>query len=309
MSSNKTPGAEADADATAMDLSATTSSTSKLTTAAAATATSKAANVDPLRENLVGSLISCPTLAVGPSIHTLSPSTNTGLTIQLQNLTATVNMNIPLKLRTIANKAHNTEYNPKKFGAVVMRLLKPKCTMLLFQSGKCVITGARSVHNASLASRKFGYILSKCGFTPPSIDFKVQNMIGTTDVGFPIRLEGIVFNHAKFASYEPELFPGLIYRMLEPKVVLLIFVSGKVVITGAKQDRDLARAMEKIHPVLEEFKKVKLTEAQQRAAMSAGNKSQSKQPVLQITEKGEKRQRVQATGAPKIIARGKNGGG
>lgn len=71
-------------------------------------------------------------------------------------------------------------------------------------------------------------------------------MIGTTDVGFPIRLEGIVFNHAKFASYEPELFPGLIYRMLEPKVVLLIFVSGKVVITGAKEDRDLARAMEKV---------------------------------------------------------------
>ena len=64
-----------------------------------------------------------------------------------------------------------------------------------------------------------------------------------------------------------------------------------------------------IHPVLEEFKKVKLTEAQQRAAMSAGNKSQSKQPVLQITDKGEKRQRGQATGAQQIIARGKNGGG
>lgn len=188
-----------------------------------------------------------------------------------------------------------------------MRLRSPKCTMLLFQSGKCVITGARSVHNASLAARKFAYILSKIGFTPPKIDFKVQNMIGTTDVGFPIRLEGIVFNHAKFASYEPELFPGLIYRMLEPKVVLLIFVSGKVVITGAKEDKDLANAMEKIHPVLEEFKKSKLTEEEQKKKKGGSEKR------LEITEKGEegrenKRQKVQAKGAPKVIARGSNVG-
>ena len=71
-------------------------------------------------------------------------------------------------------------------------------------------------------------------------------MIGTLDLGFPIRLEGIVYDHAKFASYEPELFPGLIYRCLSPKVVLLIFVSGKVVITGAKDEGDMARVMEKM---------------------------------------------------------------
>lgn len=64
------------------------------------------------------------------------------------------------------------------------------------------------------------------------MDFKIQNMVGSCDVKFPIRLEGLVLTHSQFSSYEPELFPGLIYRMVKPRIVLLIFVSGKVVLTG-----------------------------------------------------------------------------
>ena len=62
-------------------------------------------------------------------------------------------------------------------------------------------------------------------------------MVGSVDVKFPIRLEKLVLNHAQFSSYEPELFPGLIYRMVKPRIVLLIFVSGKVVLTGAKHKK------------------------------------------------------------------------
>jgi transcription initiation factor TFIID TATA-box-binding protein len=68
-------------------------------------------------------------------------------------------------------------------------------------------------------------------------------------------LEGLVYAHSAFASYEPELFPGLIYRLVSPRVVFLIFVSGKVVITGAKKESDLSNALTKIYPVLVEFKK------------------------------------------------------
>jgi transcription initiation factor TFIID TATA-box-binding protein len=75
------------------------------------------------------------------------------------------------------------------------------------------------------------------------------------DVGFPIRLEGLVYAHSAFASYEPELFPGLIYRLVSPRVVFLIFVSGKIVITGAKKETDLSNALTKLYPVLVEFKK------------------------------------------------------
>jgi len=88
------------------------------------------------------------------------------------------------------------------------------------------------------------------------MDFKVQNIVGTADVGFPIRLEGLVYAHSTFASYEPELFPGLIYRLVNPRVVFLIFVSGKIVMTGAKTEADLQQAYTKLYPVLMEYRKV-----------------------------------------------------
>jgi transcription initiation factor TFIID TATA-box-binding protein len=70
-------------------------------------------------------------------------------------------------------------------------------------------------------------------------DFKVQNIVGSCDVKFPISLEHLSNSHQQFSTYEPELFPGLIYRMIEPKIVLLIFASGKIVLTGAKTRDDI----------------------------------------------------------------------
>lgn len=123
-------------------------------------------------------------------------------------------------------------------------------------SGRLCVTGVKSLHNVHLACKKFHYIIERIGFQPtPSFDMKVQNIVGTADCGFPIRLEGLVYAHSTFASYEPELFPGLIYRLLNPRVVFLIFVSGKIVITGAKRESDLATAFTKLFPVLVEFKK------------------------------------------------------
>lgn len=87
-------------------------------------------------------------------------------------------------------------------------------------------------------------------------EFKIQNMVGSCDVKFPIRLEGLAWSHGHFAQYEPELFPGLIYRMQMPKIVLLIFVSGKIVLTGGKKREDIYQAFENIYPVLTEFRKL-----------------------------------------------------
>jgi transcription initiation factor TFIID TATA-box-binding protein len=115
-----------------------------------------------------------------------------------------------------------------------MRIREPKTTALIFASGKMVVTGAKSEDDSRLASRKYARIIQKLGFDAKFTEFKIQNIVGSCDVKFPIRLEGLHYGHGKFSSYEPELFPGLIYRMLKPKVVLLIFVSGKIVLTGAK---------------------------------------------------------------------------
>jgi transcription initiation factor TFIID TATA-box-binding protein len=125
-----------------------------------------------------------------------------------------------------------------------------------------VVTGLKSSHNCSLAAQKFAYILHKVGFqVQPQIEFKIQNVVGTVDVGFPIRLEGVVYAHPTFSSYEPELFPGLIYRLAQPRVVLLIFVSGKVVITGAKTEEQMVEGLKKVYPILVEFRKVNTSSA------------------------------------------------
>lgn len=183
-------------------------------------------------------------------------NTSNKLLIRIQNMSSTANLGRPIDLKKVALKCRNTEYNPKRFAAVIMRLREPRATALIFASGKMVVTGVKSTHNAQLGCKKFAYILERIGFQPQEfIDFKVQNMVGTTDVGFPIRLEGLVYAHSAFASYEPELFPGLIYRMVSPRVVLLIFVSGKLVITGAKKETDLSLALTKLYPVLLQFRK------------------------------------------------------
>ena len=96
-------------------------------------------------------------------------------------------------------------------------------------------------------------------------------MVGSCDVKFPIRLEGLAWSHVHFAQYEPELFPGLIYRMVVPKIVLLIFVSGKIVLTGGKKREDIYQAFENIYPVLTEFRKVaNPTEENPLAQLTAG---------------------------------------
>lgn len=115
-----------------------------------------------------------------------------------------------------------------------MRLREPKTTALIFASGKMVCTGAKNEEASRIASRKYARIIQKLGFQVQFSNFKIQNIVASCDVKFPIDLEYISSMQSDFCSYEPEIFPGLVYRMLDPKIVLLIFVSGKVVLTGAK---------------------------------------------------------------------------
>ncbi|KAF8738520.1 hypothetical protein AX14_011171 [Amanita brunnescens Koide BX004] len=210
--------------------------------------------------------------AAGPSTSSSStapvPSTPAPLTLEqqhitavegivptLQNIVATVNLDCRLDLKTIALHARNAEYNPKRFAAVIMRIREPKTTALIFASGKMVVTGAKSEDDSRLASRKYARIVQKLGFDAKFSEFKIQNIVGSCDVKFPIRLEGLAYSHGQFSSYEPELFPGLIYRMIKPKVVLLIFVSGKIVLTGAKVREEIYTAFNTIYTVLCEFRK------------------------------------------------------
>jgi len=87
-----------------------------------------------------------------------------------------------------------------------MRIRDPKTTALIFASGKMVVTGAKSEDDSRLASRKYARIVQKLGFDAKFSEFKIQNIVGSCDVKFPIRLEGLAYSHGQFSSYEPEVY-------------------------------------------------------------------------------------------------------
>lgn len=219
----------------------------------------------------------------------------------MQNVVATVNLDCPLDLKQIALHARNAEYNPKRFAAVIMRIRDPKSTALIFASGKMVCTGARTEEDARMAARKYARILQKLEFPVSFKEFKIQNMVGSCDILFPIRLEGLASSHAIFCSYEPELFPGLIYRMQQPKIVLLIFVSGKVVLTGAKKREEIYAAFENIYPVLKEFRKGAGFQLPAQPAALPAPEAAAPQPNQQQQEQPQQKQtqqKQQAQGPP-----------
>lgn len=173
----------------------------------------------------------------------------------LQNIVSTVDLKCRLDLKTIALNARNTEYNPKRFAAAIMKIRHPKTTALIFSSGKMVCTGAKSEEESKKAAKKYAKTIKNMGFEVKFTDFKVQNIVASADVGFAIRLESLSHRHAEFCQYEPEIFPGLIYRIYSPKVVVLIFVSGKIVLTGAKTREQIKEAYSNILPALQMHKK------------------------------------------------------
>ncbi|KFP54949.1 TATA box-binding protein-like 2, partial [Cathartes aura] len=144
----------------------------------------------------------CPPLTPMTPMTPVTPaSESSGIVPQLQNIVSTVNLACKLDLKNIALHARNAEYNPKRFAAVIMRIREPRTTALIFSSGKMVCTGAKSEEQSRLAARKYARVVQKLGFPAKFLDFKIQNMVGSCDVRFPIRLEGLVLTHQQFTRY------------------------------------------------------------------------------------------------------------
>ncbi|XP_014274368.1 uncharacterized protein [Halyomorpha halys] len=184
-----------------------------------------------------------------------APGNEAGPIPKVQNVVCTVNLDCTLDLQKINFRTRNSEYNPKRFCGIVMRLLHPRSTALIFSSGKIVVTGVKHEQHSVLAARKYARILQKLNFPVKFKDFKIHNMVATCDLRFPLRLENLHQIHGQFSSYEPELFPALIYRMIKPRIVILIFVNGKLVITGAKSRGEIYEGLDNIFPILKSYRK------------------------------------------------------
>lgn len=172
--------------------------------------------------------------------------------IKIENVVASATLNQRVDLNAVVKGYPGVGYRPEQFLGLVFRLKRPKTATLIFNSGKMVCTGAKSEKEARRAVMKVIKELKRGGVIIISKpELKIQNIVASGILGGMIDLEKAAYSLGKI-MYEPEQFPGLIYRMDEPKVVILLFASGKLVCTGAKKEEDIYDAVHKLHGILEE---------------------------------------------------------
>jgi transcription initiation factor TFIID TATA-box-binding protein len=172
--------------------------------------------------------------------------------IRIENVVASATLNQRIDLKAVVKGNPTVEYRPETFPGLVFRIKRPKSAILIFRTGKMVCTGAKSEKEAKRAVRKVVRELQKSGIIiVGKAEIKVVNMVASANLLGRIELEDCAYSLGK-TMYEPEQFPGLIYRMDEPKVVILLFASGKLVCTGATKEEDVYEAVAKLHKSLEE---------------------------------------------------------
>lgn len=179
--------------------------------------------------------------------------------IKIENIVASTSVEAELDLEHMAKVLPGSQYNAEQFPGLVLRIPQPKTAALLFRSGRVVCTGAKSLEDLKKA---ISIVISKVESTGvkatkrPQID--VQNIVASASLGMPLNLNAIVAAEGlENIEYEPEQFPGLVYRMDDPKVVMLLFGSGKLVCTGARNPEDAEKAVDKIYNKLKGQKLVK----------------------------------------------------
>ena len=172
--------------------------------------------------------------------------------IDIVNVVASATIDQKLDLADIQKKFPDVEWNPEQFPGAVFRLKNPRTATLLFRTGKMVCTGAKSEALAKEAVAKVVKMLRKNKIKiKKDAVVTIQNIVSSINLGGKVHLEQTARTLPR-SMYEPEQFPGVIHRMLEPKTVILIFASGKLVCTGAKTAKDVQRSVNNLHSMLEE---------------------------------------------------------
>src|SRR5207245_505457 len=171
---------------------------------------------------------------------------------RIENVVASTSLGRELDLKAIALALGGSEYEPEQFPGLIYRIKEPKTAILLFRSGKVVCTGAKSLENVKTAIDLVAKQIEAAGISiKKNPEIEVQNIVATSDLGAPLDLNAVAITLGPGAvEYEPEQFPGLVYRIDEPKVVLLMFGSGKVVCTGARKPADVEKAVETLGRVV-----------------------------------------------------------
>ncbi|MBI4438503.1 TATA-box-binding protein [Candidatus Woesearchaeota archaeon] len=177
--------------------------------------------------------------------------------IKVVNIVVSTSLNHDVPLEKMASTLPNTEYNPEQFPGLVLRIKEPKTSALIFSSGKVVCTGARSMDKVEESIRKIIKSLEKIGIRVTiKPDIKIQNIVASGTVGMDLNLN-ILAMKLRNTEYEPEQFPGLVYKLIDPaiKATFLLFSNGKIVCTGTKSEAEVNTALDKLIDNLKKIKK------------------------------------------------------
>ncbi len=168
----------------------------------------------------------------------------------VENIVASTSFADKLDLDVIAQSLEDAEYEPEQFPGLVYRLSDPKTATLLFRSGKANCTGAKNVEDVKRTVNIIAEKLRKLGvevYKDKDLKIVIQNIVAISDLGTELNLNEVAMGLGlENVEYEPEQFPGLVYRIDEPKVAMLLFGSGKIVCTGARQTEDVSKAVDKL---------------------------------------------------------------
>ena len=158
----------------------------------------------------------------------------TDVDIKIENIVASASIGKDIVLTDVSRALEGVNFNREQFPGLVFKLKDPKTAALIFSSGKLVCTGAKSIDDSKLAIKKTVDLMREVDTEiPHEFEIKIQNIVASANLQSTLNLEAVALE-LEDTEYEPEQFPGLVYRLSDPKVVLLLFGSGKVVCTGAK---------------------------------------------------------------------------
>lgn len=175
--------------------------------------------------------------------------------LKIQNIVATTSLQKEVPLTKLAKTLSNTEYNPEQFPGLVLRIKKPKSAVLVFSSGNLVCTGTKSIAQVKEVIqeviKQLRKINVKVTITPK---ITVQNIVASGSINVNLNLNRLALE-LENTEYEPEQFPGLVYKLVEPNATFLLFSNGKLVCTGTKNKAQLEDSMNQLNKKIKEVQK------------------------------------------------------
>ena len=174
--------------------------------------------------------------------------------IHIENVVASASIGKTIPIERLLEVLEASEYEPEQFPGLVFRLEKPRVASLIFRSGKIICVGARSVKEAKEAVREVVRRIKRVGVkvNEEELEIKIENVVAAVELGYELNLDALAFK-LEDSEYEPEQFPGLVYRIDDPKVAFLLFSSGRVICAGAKTIAEVKRAIDVLQRKLKSF--------------------------------------------------------